>query len=73
MTRAFLYAGTPSVVASLWRVDDRATAQLMERFYANLRAGNTKSESLQSAQRDMMRTYPNPYYWGAFVLYGDYR
>ena len=73
MTRAFLYAGTPSVLASLWCVDDRATAELMELFYKNLLAGLTKSEALQQAQLVMMKKYENPYYWGAFVLYGDYR
>ena len=73
MTRAFLYAGTPSVVASLWRVDDRATAELMGLFYKNMLAGQTKSEALQRAQLEMMKKYENPYYWGAFVLYGDYR
>jgi CHAT domain-containing protein len=73
MTRAFLYAGTPSVLASLWCVDDRATAELMELFYKNLLAGLTKSEALQKAQLTMMKKYENPYYWGAFVLYGDYR
>jgi len=73
MTRAFLYAGTPSVLASLWSVDDRATAELMELFYKNLLSGQTKSEALQQAQLAMMKKYENPYYWGAFVLYGDYR
>ena len=73
MTRAFLYAGTPSVLASLWPVNDRATAELMEVFYQNLLRGQSKSEALQRAQTALMQKFSNPYYWGAFVLYGDYR
>jgi CHAT domain-containing protein len=54
LTRAFIYAGTPSVVASLWKVDDASTAQLMSGFYRNLKS-KTKVESLRQAQLDMIR------------------
>jgi CHAT domain-containing protein len=54
LTRAFIYAGTPSVVASLWKVDDASTAHLMSSFYGNLRT-KTKVESLRQAQLDMIR------------------
>lgn len=54
LTRAFIYAGTPSVVASLWKVDDASTAHLMSSFYKNLRT-KTKVESLRQAQLEMIR------------------
>jgi hypothetical protein len=72
LQRAFLYAGAPSVVASLWSVDDQATGMLMEHFYHNLRQGMGKAEALRKAQLAMMEEYPNPYYWAAFQLTGDY-
>jgi CHAT domain-containing protein len=58
LTRAFIYAGTPSVVASLWKVDDASTAQLMSSFYRNLKS-KTKVESLRQAQLDMIRGKAN--------------
>ena len=54
LTRAFIYAGTPSVVASLWKVDDHSTAQLMSGFYRNLKT-ITKVEALRQAQLNMIR------------------
>ena len=54
LTRAFIYAGTPSVVASLWKVDDHSTAQLMSGFYKNLKT-MTKVEALRQAQLNMIR------------------
>jgi CHAT domain-containing protein/Tfp pilus assembly protein PilF len=71
MTRAFLYAGTPSVIASLWKVDDQATTLLMEGFYKHLREGMGKAQALQAAQNEIRQEYPHPYYWAAFVLTGD--
>lgn len=71
LTRAFFYAGTPSVVASLWLVPDDATRQLMERFYTHLRAGAGKAEALQKAQQEIRAIYPSPYYWAGFVLLGE--
>lgn len=71
MTRAFFYAGSPTVVASLWAVDDRATEMLMEKFYDALNSGVAKAEALRQAQMYVRIDYPNPYYWAAFVLNGD--
>lgn len=71
LTRAFFFAGTPSVIASLWSVDDATTSLLMERFYVHLRAGLSKAEALRQAQQEVRSQYPNPYYWAAFVLSGD--
>jgi len=69
LTRGFLYAGTRSIVASLWSVDDEATAGLMKSFYENL-ATMSKDESLRDAQRRTRQTFPHPYYWAAFGLTG---
>ncbi len=71
LTRAFIYAGTPSIITSLWSVDDEATSLLMERFYTHLQAGMDKAKALRQAQIEMREDYPNPYYWAAFVLSGD--
>ncbi len=54
LTRAFIYAGTPSVVASLWKVDDSSTAHLMANFYKNLKT-MTKVEALRQAQLNLIR------------------
>jgi CHAT domain-containing protein len=72
MTRAWLLAGAPSMVTSLWKVDDKGTSELMAEFYRNL-PSMSRVEALRRAQMTMMDRYENPYYWGAFVLYGDYR
>jgi CHAT domain-containing protein/Tfp pilus assembly protein PilF len=71
LNRAFIYAGAPTVIASLWNVDDAATALLMERFYTHLRSGMSKGEALRQAQMDVRAQYSHPYYWSAFVLTGD--
>jgi CHAT domain-containing protein len=72
LARAFFYAGSDSVVASLWNVSDEASAELMERFYAGLAAGLPKAESLRRA-RLAVRSDPrfaHPYYWAPFGLLG---
>jgi tetratricopeptide (TPR) repeat protein len=71
LTRAFIFAGTPTVVASLWNVDDEATSLLMERFYTHLKEGISKAEAMRQAQLETMAEYPDPYYWAAFVMSGD--
>jgi len=72
--RAFIYAGSPSVVASLWNVNDEATAVLMGKFYENLKTME-KAESLKLAQLYLLQNakYRVPYYWAAFSLTGDYK
>ena len=76
LTRGFMYAGASSVVASLWKVDDEATAELMKRFYQNmLEQGMTPATALRAAQNSF-RQHPlwnAPYYWAGFTLQGDYR
>jgi CHAT domain-containing protein len=75
LTRGFMYAGASGVVASLWKVDDRVTAELMKRFYANmLQHGMGPSAALRAAQNEI-RTQPGrsaPYYWAGFTFQGDY-
>jgi CHAT domain-containing protein/tetratricopeptide (TPR) repeat protein len=71
LSQAFLYAGSPSVVASLWSVDDDATKLLMVAFYSRLKQGLSKTDALKSAQAEVRQKYPSPYYWAAFVLTGD--
>ena len=71
-----MYAGTPRVVASLWQVDDRATAELMRRFYAALLGRRQRaSAALRAAQVEMWqeRRWQGPHYWAAFTLQGDWR
>ena len=70
LTRAFIYAGTPSVITTLWKVDDRASFELMREFYANLKT-MTKSEALRQAQMTTMRQFTHPFYWAAYVLTGE--
>jgi len=69
-TRAFFFAGASSIVSSLWKVDDQATATLMQQFYRNL-ATQDKRLALKNAQRYVRdNVNPHPYYWGAFQLSG---
>lgn len=71
LNRAFLYAGTPCVIATLWSVNDKVTSFLMEHFYVHLRSGMAVSEALRMAQMETRDEYPHPYFWAAFVLTGD--
>lgn len=72
LTRAFMYAGTPSVVASLWSVADESTAKLMTLYYRYLKQGRDKAEALSLAKRELRRQgYYNPYYWAPFILVGE--
>jgi CHAT domain-containing protein len=73
LPRAFIYAGTPSVVASLWDVSDEATAFLMDRFYAELLRSGHKAGALRTAQLETRRRYPHPALWAPFVLIGEPR
>ncbi len=75
LTRGFMYAGASSVVASLWKVDDAATAELMKNFYGHLlRDGMTPPAALRAAQNEI-RAQPkwrSPYYWAGFTFQGNY-
>jgi len=76
LTRGFMHAGATRVVASLWQVDDLATAELMKRFYAGmLRAGLRPAAALRAAQLELWKQKRRsaPFYWAAFVLQGEWR
>jgi CHAT domain-containing protein/Tfp pilus assembly protein PilF len=76
LTRGFMYAGSPRVVASLWRVDDFATVRLMQRFYQlMLKESKTPPAALRQAQIEMLREkrWSLPYFWAAFLIQGDWR
>lgn len=76
LTRGFLYAGARRVVASLWQVDDLATAELMRRFYRGMILdGLRPAEALHRAQQQLARDprWSSPFFWSAFVLQGDWQ
>ncbi len=76
LTRGFLYAGAPRVVASLWWIDDRATAALMAELYRGLWAeGLRPAAALRKARLSLARQhrFRDPAFWGAFVLQGDWQ
>jgi CHAT domain-containing protein len=73
LTRAFMYAGAPRVLASLWPIDDAATAALMSAFYRGiLKDGLSPAAALRRAQAEAAAANA-PYFWAAFQLYGDWR
>lgn len=74
LTRAIMYAGTPATVVSLWNVHEIGTKELMIRFYENLIKKNMdRAEAFQKAKLEMLslKKFSSPYYWGAFVMYGE--
>ena len=75
LARGFTYAGASSVVPTLWKISDVATAGLMENFYIELKSGQPKHIAMANAKRQFLKTAsPNlghPFYWAAFVLIGD--
>ncbi|HWN41233.1 MAG TPA: CHAT domain-containing tetratricopeptide repeat protein [Thermoanaerobaculia bacterium] len=88
LTRAFQYAGARSVMASLWKISDRTTAEFMVRFYRHLKEGLSKDEALRATQMEFIRgpiqvtndkgervefDASAPYYWAAFQIYGDWQ
>jgi CHAT domain-containing protein/Tfp pilus assembly protein PilF len=75
LTRGFMYAGTPRVIASLWNVRDEATAELMKRFYRNMLVDKlSPAAALREAQISMWREprWTAPYYWAGFALQGEW-
>jgi CHAT domain-containing protein len=76
MVRGFMYSGTPRVLASLWKVDDEATAELMKEFYKHLlQEGMTPAAALRQAQITQMqkKSRQSPYYWAGFQLQGEWK
>jgi CHAT domain-containing protein/tetratricopeptide (TPR) repeat protein len=71
LSRAWMAAGAPSVVVSLWSIPDEPTRDLMVEFYRRLAGGSGKAESLRGAMLATRATYPSPVNWAAFVLLGE--
>ena len=76
LTRGFMLAGARAIVASLWRVDDQATAELMKRFYLEMLQNRLHpAAALAAAQRQMAATpeWGHPYYWAGLTMQGEWR
>jgi CHAT domain-containing protein len=71
LSRSLIAAGVPSVVVSLWAVDDASTSALMSSFYQNLNRNPNKAQALREAMLATMKAYPDPNYWAAFTLIGE--
>ena len=72
LPRMFFYAGSKSVVSTLWPIGDKSTAYFMDGFYERLSQGRSKTEALRSAKLRMLRSkYAHPFHWAAFILNGD--
>ncbi len=70
LARGFFSAGAPSLLLTLWTVDDAATAELMKIFYQHLLAGHLPASALRQAQCEMLKREPHPFFWSPFVLLG---
>jgi CHAT domain-containing protein len=77
LARGFMYAGAPRIVASLWKVDDRATSELMKRFYQGMLGPEAlrPAAALRQAQLSIWKEkqWREPFYWAAFVLQGEWK
>jgi CHAT domain-containing protein len=77
LARGFMYARAPRIIASLWRVDDRATSELMKRFYQGMLGPEALSPAgaIRQAQLSILKEkqWREPYYWAAFVLQGEWK
>jgi CHAT domain-containing protein len=75
LARGFLFAGSRSVVMSMWAVEDFSSSAVIKSFYRNMRSGQTKSSALRDARLKFLRTADqersHPYYWSTLVIYGD--
>jgi CHAT domain-containing protein len=70
LQRAFMIAGAANIIMSLWKVDDTATQKLMRHFYAAFVKSNNVRLAFKEAQQTLRNEYPEPLYWGAFVMLG---
>lgn len=71
LSRSLISAGVPSVLVSLWAVNDDSTAFLMNEFYRNLQQNPDKAAALRQAMLTTLKQYPNPKQWAAFTLIGE--
>ncbi len=70
LSRAFILAGTPSIIVTLWSIPDAETGKLMPEFYRNLQTNSDRAQALRQAMLTTMRDYPHPRNWAAFTLIG---
>ena len=77
LARSFMYAGVPSIVMSLWKINDQSTSLLMPYFYEQLAKGAAKGTALHQAKQSFLGNAPlkyrHPYYWSGLVLLGDHQ
>ena len=76
LTRGFMYAGAPRVIASLWQIDDRASAEFMKRFYEAMLGQKLRpAAALRAAQVSMSKDprWHQPHYWAAFTIQGEWK
>jgi tetratricopeptide (TPR) repeat protein len=73
ISRAFMYAGSSTVIASLWSVSDDSTMRIMKIFYEGLQQGMPEAEALQFAEISVKKDYPHPFYWAPFIIVGASR
>ena len=73
LQRAFMAAGSQALIMSLWQVEDKATQELMVEFYNRWLSGEgvSKHEAFRNSQLSAMKKYPNPVFWGAFIMVGN--
>jgi CHAT domain-containing protein len=71
LQRAFKVAGAKTIVMSMWKVDDEVTQKLMTIFYQKFSEYNNARKAFKEAQAEIKKQYPQPYYWGAFVMTGE--
>ena len=71
LMRGFLYAGSQSLLLSLWNVNDESTAALMVNFYKEWQKGASKAAALRKAMLEVRRNHANPFYWAPFLLVGN--
>jgi len=70
LTRGFLSAGSPTVMMSLWTIDDEATAELMTKFYEELAQTKSPAAALRTAQMTLLQQSPHPFFWSPFIVVG---
>ena len=73
LVRGFLYTGAPALAVSLWPVKDNPTSLMMTAFYDNLKQGQEVGRALHQAKLRLREIFPNPYFWAAFGLQGEWQ
>jgi CHAT domain-containing protein len=70
LQRGFRIAGAKSIIMTLWDISDAVTSEVMLYFYQNFLEGQSHAEALKNAIQEIRKKYPEPYYWGGFILNG---